>query len=222
MDVLTRRQVRDLDRTAIERFGIPGIVLMENAGRGATRFLLRELNSAEARIGIVCGKGNNGGDGFVIARHLALTHRSGEVILLGEPGAFRRPGDAGTNFEIVEKMGLRITPASRLTDLEQAFARFDIVVDAILGTGLEGEVRGLARDAIEALNDSRPGQVFAVDTPSGLDCDTGAPLGVAVRADSTATFAAMKRGFLQPHAREYTGKVEVVGIGCPGSGPTES
>lgn len=215
MTVLTRMQVRALDRIALERFGIPGIVLMENAGRGAADSLARALAPRGDRIGIVCGRGNNGGDGFVMARHLRIRGEEPIVILLGEQAAFRGAGEAGVNFRILERMGLEIRSITDPAELPRALEPLDIVVDAILGTGLTGEVRGMARAAVSAVNALRSSRVFAVDIPSGLDCDSGVPLGAAVRACATATFASLKRGFLQPGAAEFTGMVEVVDIGCP-------
>ena len=213
MIVLSRDQVRNLDRIAVERFGIPGPLLMENAGRGAADVLLRRY-ATPGRTAIVAGRGNNGGDGFVIARHLANRGHRVETLILGKPERFRGPGDAGLNFGIVERMGLTVVPISEPAELADRLRDSDLIVDAILGTGLSGEVRGLAAGAIHAINQAgRP--VFAVDTPSGLDCDTGKPLGAAVRAAATATFAAMKIGFTKPEAEAYTGPVDVVDIGTP-------
>jgi hydroxyethylthiazole kinase-like uncharacterized protein yjeF len=216
MPILTRAQVRNLDRIAVERFEIPSIVLMENAGRGATDMFLRLFPEAGSgnSILILAGRGNNGGDAFVVARRLALAGLPVEIHLLGHAAAFRRPGDAGTNFAIVERLGLPVSPLQAATDLAGPLTRASAVVDGILGTGLEGQVRGLARDTILAVNEART-PTFALDTPSGLDCDTGLPLGVAVRARATATFAAMKTGLANPSARPYTGTVEVVDIGAP-------
>jgi NAD(P)H-hydrate epimerase len=216
MQALSREQVRNLDRIAVERYGIPGLILMENAGRGATDSLFRLLENLPERpvFVVVAGRGNNGGDGFVIARHLVNRGFEVNVAILGEPERFRGPGDAGVNFGIAERMGIPIFPVASPEELLPHLAGAHVAVDAILGTGLSGEVRGLALDAIDALNAlSRP--VLAVDTPSGLDCDTGKPLGAAVHAEATVTFAAMKKGFLEPGADAYTGPVEVVDIGCP-------
>jgi NAD(P)H-hydrate epimerase len=215
MPTLTREQIRSLDRIAVTRFGIPGIVLMENAGRGATEVLLRRLAPApDTSILVVAGPGNNGGDGFVIARHLANRGHRVSVALLGELDRFRGAGEAGTNFDIIEKMRLPLFEEADHSTLQDSLTAAGLVVDAVLGTGLAGDVRGPAARAIEAMNScGRP--VFAVDIPSGLDCDTGHPLGTAVRACATATFAAMKKGLAERHAEVYTGPVEVVDIGCP-------
>jgi len=216
MLALSRNEVRNLDRIAVERFGIPGLILMENAGRAATDSLFRLITDLPdlPRFGVVAGRGNNGGDGFVIARHLVNRGHAVHVLILGEPDDFRGPGEAGVNFAIVERMGIPIFPIREPGALLEHLGACHVAVDAILGTGLAGEVRGLALDAIDALN-AFPHPVLAVDTPSGLQCDSGKALGTAVRADATVTFAAMKRGFLEPGAADYTGPVEVVDIGCP-------
>ncbi len=219
MAILMRKQVRSLDRIAVERFKIPSIVLMENAGRGATDSLLSripEMKSAPP-VAIVAGRGNNGGDGFVVARHLSLRGFDVQVLLLGDVPAFRSPGDAGTNFAIVERLGLPVHAVSGPTDFERRIDSAVVVVDAMLGTGLAGEVRGLIADCIDSLNASTPHRrvLFALDIPSGLDCDTGEPLGRAVRATATATFAAMKPGLADGRAFPYTGPVDVVDIGAP-------
>ncbi len=215
MIVLSRAQVRALDRLAVERYGIPSLVLMENAGRGATDFLLRSFPpSPPSPYLVVAGRGNNGGDGFVVARHLALRGMPVEVAILGEHAEFRGGGDAGVNFSILERMGVAVHPIRRAADLTPLLEACHVVVDAILGTGLTGEVRGLVREAIEAVNASgRP--VLALDVPSGLDADGGHPLGAAVRAAATVTFAALKRGLVAADAAAYTGPVTVTDIGAP-------
>jgi NAD(P)H-hydrate epimerase len=215
MKALSRDQIRNLDRIAVERFGIPGMVLMENAGRGAVEVLLRRLlPRPEDRIAVLAGRGNNGGDGFVMARHLVNRGFRAEILLLGRRTDFRGETDAGRNFSITEKMEIPIQELPAMDDLPRLLSRADFVVDALLGTGLSGPVRGAYAEAIEALN-LAPAPAFAVDVPSGLDADAGRPLGVAVRARATATFAAMKTGLLEEFAREYTGPVEVVDIGAP-------
>ncbi|MEN8162626.1 MAG: NAD(P)H-hydrate epimerase [Acidobacteriota bacterium] len=219
MQVLSREQVRNLDRIAVERFGIPGPILMENAGRGAVDAMEITLPGHMKLlpfIGIVAGKGNNGGDGYVMARHLTNRDFLVEIVLLGDRESYRGDGEAAMNLEIAERMGIRVVSAGSADLLLEYCEGFELIVDAVLGTGLQGEVRGFAREAIDVINDvglERP--VFAADIPSGLDCDTGKPLGTAVRATATATFAAMKKGFLNADAGLYTGPVQVVDIGCP-------
>ena len=214
--VLSREQVRDVDRRAIEEFGLTGLVLMENAGRGCAELLLQR--QPVGRIVICCGKGNNGGDGYVIARHLDMAGIDVQILLLTDPAELK--GDARANFEIAQRLGLPIEPpegravAALCHHWAQHFAHADWIVDCLLGTGTQGTIAEPYRSAIETINRSgRP--VLAVDLPSGLDCDTGEPLGVCIKAAMTATFVALKPGFLKPVARPLLGDVEVVPIGIP-------
>jgi NAD(P)H-hydrate epimerase len=215
MQSLTRSEVRELDRRAIEDFGLPGIVLMENAGRGAAE-LLHGL-APRAKVAIVCGKGNNAGDGFVIARHLENLGHAVRLLLACDPAELR--GDAAIAWGVAEKAGIPATALVSATpaEWERAFEGADWIVDALLGTGVTGEPRGAIAVAIEAVNAAARGgaKVFAVDLPSGLDCDTGQPLGPCVRADVTATFVARKVGFDAAAAAPLLGAVHVVGIGAP-------
>ncbi|HMF20287.1 MAG TPA: NAD(P)H-hydrate epimerase [Gemmataceae bacterium] len=208
---LSRSEVRELDRRAIEEFGVPGVVLMENAGRGAAELLLNL--GIHGRVLICCGKGNNGGDGFVIARHLANRGANVQALLCAPREELT--GDALINFTILERgqYPLLFLPSS-LGGLQEELARSEWVVDALFGTGLSGPVRPPFDRTIEAIN-ARPNHVLAVDIPSGLDCDSGQPLGATIRAEQTATFVAPKRGFAHPAAAAHTGLVHVVDIGLP-------
>jgi NAD(P)H-hydrate epimerase len=179
---------------------------MENAGRGAAEMLLGL--GVRGTVAICCGKGNNGGDGLVIARHLDLHKFPVRVHLTVPPNELT--GDAAVNCHIVERSGIPIV--SGMQGLENA----DWIVDALLGTGLAGAVRQPFLTAIEMIN-RQSRKVLAVDIPSGLDCDTGKPLGTAVRADHTVTFAAPKIGFQNPAAQPWLGQVHVVDIGAPRS-----
>jgi ADP-dependent NAD(P)H-hydrate dehydratase / NAD(P)H-hydrate epimerase len=217
MKVTTAQQMQEMDRKAIEIYGIPGIVLMENAGRGATEAIVDAFpDLLKRRVAIFSGKGNNGGDGFVIARYLQNLGASVKVFLLAEPKALR--GDAETNLRIFLKMKGEVLPVPstkefRLVnkDLEQ----FDLLIDAIFGTGLDSEVRGYYRDVIDRLNAlQRP--IVAVDIPSGLDANTGKPLGAAIRASLTVTFGLPKIGHLISPGIEYAGELKIVDIGFPG------
>lgn len=216
MKPLTRAEVREVDRRAIEAFGLPGIVLMENAGRNAA--MLLHARAPEARVVIACGKGNNAGDGFVIARHLVNQGHDVRLLLACEPAEYR--GDAAINQRVAEKMGIpaRVLAAAARDEWEQALAGADWIVDALLGTGAAGAPRGAMATAIESINAVARRErvrVFAVDLPSGLDCDTGGAAGACVRADLTATFVATKVGFDAPAARPLLGEVQVVDIGAP-------
>ncbi|HZZ81189.1 MAG TPA: NAD(P)H-hydrate epimerase [Gemmataceae bacterium] len=200
---LTRAEVRAFDRHAIEQLGIPAAVLMENAGGGAAR-LLQSLG-IRGRVDICCGKGNNGGDGLVIARHLANHIHEVRCLLFAKPEDLSP--DAALQWHIVQKMGL-------LTEVvEQAdFYGADWIVDALFGTGLTGPVRAPFDRVIESINGTGV-HVLAVDIPSGLDCDTGEPLGPCIRATHTATFVAPKAGFRNPAAATWTGQVHTIDIG---------
>ena len=216
MKPLTRAEVRDVDRRAIKEFGLPGIVLMENAGRNAAA-LLHE-RAPLARVVIACGKGNNAGDGFVMARHLTNLGHHMRLLLACDPAEYR--GDAAINWGVVEKAGIVATvlaTASR-EEWERALAGADWIVDALLGTGATGAPRGAIATAIEAVNAIAAREhagVFGVDLPSGLDCDTGLAPGVCVRANVTGTFVARKVGFDQPAAAQWLGEVHVLDIGVP-------
>lgn len=216
MFIVTAAQMQEMDRRTIQEFGIPGRVLMECAGRGATRVFLDRLYSQGAgRVGILAGRGNNGGDGFVMARYLAQRDIAATVFLLADAAAVR--GDAAANLQLLAASG---TPVIEIPD-EQAFtARIKDLrhqhywIDALLGTGLKSEVRGFFRRAIEFINASqRP--VLAVDIPSGLNADTGQPCGTCIQATATATFGFAKIGHVVYPGAAHCGHVEVIDIGIP-------
>ncbi len=211
---MTRDEVRAFDSWAINVLGIPGVVLMENAGKNCADVILERLEDSEAAtVLIICGTGNNGGDGYVIARHLLNAGVAVGTIIVGDPDKIK--GDAKTNLDILEAMVGEIEavdPSKASERIAEISEVADMVVDAVFGTGLSGEVRGDYPAVIEAINAAgRP--TLAVDIPSGLDCDTGEPLGVAVQAGCTVTFVAVKKGFTQARSKEYTGEVLVAGIG---------
>lgn len=206
---LTRNDVREIDRRAVEEFGIPSIVLMENAGRNAAE-LLHRLNPLRLRVAIVCGSGNNGGDGLVMARHLDRLGLTVNVHILA--AAESLSPDAAVNYRIVERMGLPIITASETSP--GMFRGFGWIVDAMFGTGLTRPMIEPYDSLATAINASEA-KVLAVDVPSGLDCDTGRPLGHAVRAHHTVTFVGMKAGFLFPEARPYVGELHFADIGAP-------
>jgi NAD(P)H-hydrate epimerase len=211
---LSRDQVRTLDRRAIEDFGLPGVVLVENAGRGAADVLLRL--GVRGRVLICCGKGNNGGDGYVIARHLDNHHVAVRVLLFARPGELT--GDAAVHYQVIARSGLdvRVWDTGAIDDaaLAAEVAGAEWVVDALFGTGLTGPVRPPLDRVIAAVNGGKA-RVLAVDIPSGLDADTGQPPGPCVRAEHTVTFAALKKGFAVPAARAWLGQVHLVDIGLP-------
>ncbi len=204
---LTAAQMREADRRCIEEIGIPGAVLMNNAGTA----VFREVCGGP--VGIVCGKGNNGGDGYVVARLALLAGLEPRVVLVGDRAAVR--GDAAIFLRAYERLEGPVVCAE--TDAAAATAVAALgdcacVVDALLGTGATGEIRGPARTAIEAWPRV---YTIAVDLPSGLDADTGEPCGVCVRADVTVTFQFAKTGFSNPAAAPYLGRLVVADIGIP-------
>lgn len=213
---LTRAEVRAVDRRAIE-LGVPGVVLMENAGLGLTRAALRGL-APGARVAIVAGRGNNGGDGFVLARQLALRGVEVELAFCGELDAAALRGDAGQNLRPLLAVGpfprALPEPDQLAAWLAEVRPRCALLVDALFGTGLASPLRPEGLAQVQAL-DAAGLPILAVDLPSGLCCDSGQPLGAALRAERTVTFVARKRGFDAPGAERYTGAVEVVAIGCP-------
>jgi len=211
---VTPEVMRRLDRFAIETIGIPGVVLMENAGRAAFEAAYRAIAGKRLPALVFCGRGNNGGDGFVIARHLINNGIETSVYVVG--ALTKMKGDAAVNLRILKKMGVPITKVSKkmLPKLRSNMRRYGIIIDALLGTGLSGEVTGLYRDVIALINEAGC-PVLAVDIPSGLDGTTGNPLGIAIVANTTVTFQLPKKGFENPKARNYTGELKVVDIGIP-------
>jgi NAD(P)H-hydrate epimerase len=206
---ISRDQARTLDRLAVEQYGMASVMLMENAGRGVVDRLC-SLGIAGPVV-ICCGAGNNGGDGFVVARHLDLRGYQVRVLLFAQPAKFR--GDAALNYQVLVASGVPIQTGDP-SDLTAQLAGAAWIVDALLGTGARGEPRPPLDAAIDAMNDhSAP--ILAIDVPSGLDCDTGQPAVHTIRADHTCTFVATKPGFLVPGASQYTGIVHVHDIGAP-------
>ena len=209
---LSRAEVRGIDVRAADELGLPTLVLMENAGRGAADWLRNRVEAPSAVL-VACGPGNNGGDGGVVARHLDAWGYRVRVVWVARANELR--GDAAVQWHVLDRSGIDqecLEGEAAAGSLRLAEA--DWVVDALLGTGLSRPVEGPLAAAIEALNRSRK-PILALDLPSGLDADTGRPLGVAVRAEATATFVAPKLGFDAPGAAAYTGEVAVVDIGVP-------
>lgn len=210
---LSRRWVREVDRRALAQYGLTGLVLMENAGRGVAD-LLGSLGPP-ATVTICCGRGNNAGDGFVVARHLEFRGWQVRVVVWAEPAELR--GDAGANYAVLAKCGIDLVCCGSQHDpglLNAKLAGASWIVDALLGTGATGEPGPPFDTVIDQLN-AHPAQRLAVDLPSGLDCDSGQPTQHTIRAAHTATFVAAKLGFLQPLAAPYLGQVHVLEIGIP-------
>ncbi|MDD5225510.1 MAG: NAD(P)H-hydrate dehydratase [bacterium] len=217
MKIVSGERMRELDRETIERYGIPGLELMENAGRGAAGAILREYPglAAKGRVLILAGTGNNGGDGFVAARHLVKSRVEASVVLLGPREKVR--GDARANLETWEKTAGKtpeILTSGELRSWQDRFNSYDLLVDALFGTGLNQEVKGVFAEAIRAMNES-PILKAAMDIPSGIHATSGKVLGLAVKADLTVTFGLPKIGQVIHPGLEYVGKLVVVDIGFP-------
>jgi NAD(P)H-hydrate epimerase len=215
--VMTREEVRAFDSWAINALRIPGVVLMENAGRSCAELILEKLASVQnPKVCIFCGTGNNGGDGYVIARHLLNNGFTVSVIIIGDRDKIK--GDAKTNLDILKLMGQHIDHISLDNpDFPKKVTAFaadaDMLIDSLFGTGLKGELTTQYKHLIESINaQNRP--ILAVDIPSGLDCDSGRPLGAAIRAAYTVTFVAVKKGFTTGKTAHYhTGETFIASIG---------
>ncbi len=197
---------------AIRDYRLPGMVLMENAGRGVVETLL--TLGVVGRVVIACGRGNNGGDGLVVARHLDLHRVPVEVWLVGPPDGW--PADAAVNLDVVRQSRLSLrsfTPADE-PSFREALQAAAWIVDGLLGTGAVGSPRPPLDRVIRAMNEA-PGKRLAIDLPSGLDCDTGQVSDPTFRADHTCTFVAAKPGLLMPPAQAFVGDIHVVHIGAP-------
>lgn len=209
--VVTAQEMASLDRACISEMGIPGVVLMENAGRGICEIALKMLGSPTGkRVLIACGPGNNGGDGYVIARHLTNAGVSVDVWVLSEREKIR--GDAETHLKIWERMGGSVHSLTALPQTPTPMP--DLVIDAMLGTGVQGPPRGLIAAAIPYLN-SLGAPILAVDVPTGIDADDGTVSQETIQATATATMALLKRGLLFSPAREHAGAIHVVDISLP-------
>jgi len=212
---MTREQIREYDRVAIEDMGIPGPVLMENAGRGIAR-IAKDMLGDNGSVSILAGPGNNGGDGFVIARH--LLNMGVEVCTYLAVPREKIKGDALINFSILEAMDTSIVDVSTKESaegLEEMVGGCDLLVDALLGTGVTRNIEGHLADLIDAVNQAYV-PVLSVDIPSGLDADTGRPWGKVINATSTVTLGHLKRGLILFPGASIAGDVAVVPIGVPG------
>ncbi len=220
--VFSRQAVREVDRLAVSEYAIPSVILMENAALHLAEVVLDALDDANgSRVLILCGPGNNGGDGLAAARHL---HNAGiEVAIVLSGPANKYVGDAAANFAIAKRMGLPISettgsnPAAAVRDAVHRLGGVDVVIDALLGTGLDKPVTQPLESLICEVNamGERGAVIVAADIPSGLDADTGQPLGVAVKAGTTVSFVGLKEGFLKLAAQAYIGDVVVADIGAP-------
>jgi len=216
MYLVTAEEMREMDRLTIDSFGLPGRLLMETAGRGATRFFLDMFPDCRGRrVGVVAGRGNNGGDGFVMARCLAEAGARVTIFLLAKKSQVG--GDAAANLNLLPPLNI---PVIELPDAD-SFSRHlpslrhqAIWIDAILGTGLKAEVKAYFKEVISFINASEK-PVFCVDIPSGLNADTGQICGACIQGNATATFGFSKIGQQAYPGAALTGKLKVVDIGIP-------
>ncbi len=212
MKVSTVQQMRDLDRQAIEKYGITQEILMENAGQASFFTILKNMDIAGRRFVFFCGVGNNGGDGLVVARKIHSNGGEARVFILGDPGRFK--GSAALNFRIAQKLKLPMETLKSIRPVNKAISEADVIVDAIFGTGLTRTVEGLYRKVIDAINDSgKP--VVSIDIPSGINGDNGQIMGTAVRANFTVTFGLPKLGNLLYPGFEHGGQLSVTHISFP-------
>lgn len=213
MRPVTREEMQRLDRMTIENYAVPGILLMENAGAAVCEILCREF--LQGNVAVFAGKGNNGGDGFVVARHLGNRGYNVRVILLEDP--LNLKSDPRINYALIEKMKVPVffeSERTRAEEFGEHCQRADVIVDALFGIGIHSPVRGRFEKAIRAINQSgKP--VVSIDIPSGLDTDTGHVHGVAVKAAVTVALALPKQGFFRAEGPRHSGKVETVDIGIP-------
>lgn len=225
MKVVTREEMQEIDRITINEYGIPGIVLMEMAGIGIANLILVELKNKgylNPKIYILTGAGNNGGDSLVVARHLYNRNIFVKIFLFGEIEKILTSGkDISKNLNIISKMKIplievreNIFGVSIPAIINELKEEADIIVDGLFGTGLTRELSKNYCDFISKLNALNK-FVIAIDIPSGLDANTGLPLGEALKATITATLALPKAGFYKNKGPEYTGRIEVIDIGIP-------
>lgn len=211
---LRKEKIRLLESLTINDFKIPGLILMENAGSKSAEFIYKELpNPTQDQVIILCGKGNNGGDGFVIARHLNNLGVSVKVYLFADRQLLT--GDAKINLEILYKMKVFVEEVLNIEKVSDAIKSSNIIVDAMLGTGVDGEIKESLKLIIRVINSQPNKVVYSIDTPTGLDCNTGVILGECVKASKTLTFIAAKTGFYLEKGPQNCGEIFVIDISIP-------
>jgi len=206
MSFFSREALRAIDHDAVEQYNIPSIVLMENAARNATEFILNSIDhELRENIVVLCGGGNNGGDGYAVSRHLTNSNCNVHIVQLTEPCS----SDAVVNASICRAMGIPTSPWNKDICCEAL-----VLIDAMFGTGIDRPVQGVYEDAINTCNlCSSP--CISLDIPSGLDCNSGKPLGSCIEATLTISFVGMKQGFMNESAKKFLGDVLIADIGCP-------
>lgn len=219
MIYVTAAQMKAIDRTAIEKYGVPAATLMENAGRAVAGEIFR--SSRPCKVLVIAGYGNNGGDGFVIARHLLKKGYDVTVFLAGRPRPFS--AETGNNFASLLDMGNSPRAIYDVAGTERAFTALGkcaLVVDALFGIGIKGPLDDFYVALIEKIN-SMGVTVISVDLPSGLDADEGTPCPAAIKASVTVTLGLAKEGFKNPISKEFTGRLVVADIGIPDAAAKE-
>ncbi|MCA9398567.1 MAG: NAD(P)H-hydrate epimerase [Candidatus Omnitrophica bacterium] len=211
---LTVKQIQTLDDVAICQYGVPSIALMENAGKAVADEIIRQLKrKSHPKVVVICGLGNNAGDGFVTARHLLNAGIKINVYLIGSAKKLKQ--DAAINYQILTRLKHPVFVLDKRSPaLVRKLKEADIVVDAIFGVGLNREIKGVFKDVIETVNGYAK-KVIAVDIPSGMDGTTGNIYGVCIKAKTTVTFSFAKKGFLKKEGPKHVGKIKVVDIGIP-------
>ncbi|RKY33312.1 MAG: NAD(P)H-hydrate epimerase [Candidatus Omnitrophota bacterium] len=211
--VITSQKAKEIDIKAQQAFGISGLLLMENAARQIAEEAVKML-AKDKKVAIFCGKGNNAGDGFAAARHLLVKGIKPLIFLAGKKQEVKN--EAKVNLDILLKLKQKIIEVKEgdWKKVKNIILKYPLIIDALLGIGLSGEVRGLFREIIPMVNSLKV-PVLSVDIPSGLDANNGKVLGCCVRADKTVTFVAIKRGMTVANGPKYCGKVVVKDLGIP-------
>ena len=209
--ILSTKEIYEIDRLTEEKFGISHLILMENAGRSVAEIVKNIFGDLEGKkIAVICGKGNNGGDGFVAARYLFNWKADVRVYFKGDPKEYKKI--SFTNFNILCKMGIMLFEWEKIK--KEELEKMDLIVDGIFGIGIKGEVKGREKNLIKMINESKK-EIVSIDIPSGLDADTGKILGEAVKADVTVSFGFGKKGFYTGEGPSVCGRIEIVDIGYP-------
>lgn len=213
--IITAQEAKNLDLRAEEEFGISTLILMENAGRAVSEEALMIIARKRARIAIFCGRGNNGGDGFCAARHLLTAGVDSDIYLAGRVTEVKHA--AKTNLDILLGLKKKVFEVNdqNLDIVRRRITGYSLIIDALLGVGLKGNVSGILAQLIELINLSGA-YILSVDIPSGLDATGGRILGCSIKADRTITFVAKKSGMLKGCGRKQCGRIKIADIGVPG------
>ncbi|MCM8808567.1 MAG: NAD(P)H-hydrate epimerase [Candidatus Omnitrophica bacterium] len=211
--ILTKKEIMRIEKETMEKFGISNLILMENAGRESFYIIKKELKNIKNRkFFVFCGKGNNGGDGFVLSRYLFNYGVDVKVFYFGEISNFTEI--SLINFNILKKLKIDIERINVLKLKNMNIGSADVVIDAILGIGIKGIIEGEMKDVIEFIN-KNSNFIISIDIPSGLDADTGEIYGICVKSNLTISMGFLKKGFFIGKGPEYTGKIKIADIGFP-------